>query len=54
MAGALDWDPERTRREVQAWQARVAAGRAAEAERNDERALAASRAVLADREDAPV
>ncbi|MEA2293389.1 MAG: glycerol-3-phosphate dehydrogenase [Solirubrobacteraceae bacterium] len=47
MAGALGWDPGRARREVEAWGARVAAGRAAEAERDDERALAAYRAELA-------
>jgi hypothetical protein len=47
MAGALDWDADRTRREVDAWQARVEAGRAAEAERDDDRALAAHDEVLA-------
>ncbi|MCW3065484.1 MAG: glycerol-3-phosphate dehydrogenase, partial [Solirubrobacterales bacterium] len=47
MADALDWDPERRRREVEAWRTRVAAQRAAEAETDDERALAAYRAVLA-------
>jgi glycerol-3-phosphate dehydrogenase len=47
MAGALDWDAERTRREVDAWHARVEAARAAEAERDDERALAAHDEVLA-------
>ncbi len=41
MAGALDWDADRTRREVDAWHARVEAARAAEAERDDDRALAA-------------
>jgi glycerol-3-phosphate dehydrogenase len=54
MAGALDWDAERTRREVDAWHARVAAGRAAEAEPDDERALAAYQAVMAEREGAQV
>ena len=54
MAGALDWDPDRARREAGAWRARVAAGRAAEAERDDEAALAAYRAALAERADAPV
>jgi glycerol-3-phosphate dehydrogenase len=48
MAEALEWSPERTRREVEAWEARVAAQRAAEAERSDERALAAYRATLAE------
>ena len=43
MAGALDWTPDAHAREVEAWRARVAAGRAAEAERDDERALAAYR-----------
>ena len=41
MAGELDWDDARTRREVESWHARVAAARAAEAERDDERAVAA-------------
>jgi glycerol-3-phosphate dehydrogenase len=54
MAGALDWTPDRTRREVEAWQARVAAGRAAEAEREDGRALEAYRGTLAERADATV
>ena len=54
MAGALGWDPERARREVDAWRARVAAARAAEAERDDEPALAAYRAALAERATAPV
>jgi glycerol-3-phosphate dehydrogenase len=44
MAEALGWSPERTRREVDAYRARVAAARAAEAERDDESALAAYRA----------
>ena len=47
MAGALDWDADRTRREVDAWHARVEAARAAEAERDDDRALAAHDEVLA-------
>jgi glycerol-3-phosphate dehydrogenase len=54
MAGALDWDGERTRHEADGWRARVAAQRAAEAERDDERALRAYRAALAERVDAPV
>jgi glycerol-3-phosphate dehydrogenase len=54
MADALDWSPQRTRREVEAWRARVAAQLAAEAERDDERALAAYRAALAERLDEPV
>src|SRR4051794_14727074 len=49
MAGALEWDADRARREVDAWHARVEAARAAEAERDDDRALAAHDAVLADR-----
>jgi hypothetical protein len=49
MAGALDWDAGRSRREAEAWHARVEAARAAEAERDDDRALAAHDAVLADR-----
>ena len=48
MAGALDWTRDRTRAEVEAWRARVAAGRAAEAERDDERAVAAYEAALAE------
>ena len=47
MAEALGWDSDRTRREVEGWHARVAAERAAEAERDDERALAAYRDALA-------
>jgi glycerol-3-phosphate dehydrogenase len=49
MAGELGWGADRARDEVEAWRARVAARRAAEAECGDERALAAHRAVLADR-----
>src|SRR3954470_9155505 len=49
MAGALDWDAARARREVDAWHARVEAARAAEAQRDDDRALAAHDEVLADR-----
>ena len=49
MADALGWSPERTRQEVDAYRARVAAARAAEAERDDDAALAAHRAVLAER-----
>jgi glycerol-3-phosphate dehydrogenase len=51
MAGALGWDAARTRREVDAWHARVAAARAGEAMRDDESALAAYRAALAERHD---
>ena len=47
MAGVLGWDPPRVQREVQAWHRRVEAERAGEREPNDERALAAYRAVLA-------
>ena len=54
MAGALGWDPDRARREADNWRARVAAGRAAEAERDDGRAVAAYRAALAGRPDAQV
>ena len=54
MAGALGWDADRARREAEAWRARVAAARAAEAEREDGRALAAYRAALAARVDAQV
>ena len=36
MADALGWSPERTRQEVDAYRARVAAARAAEAERDDD------------------
>jgi len=46
MAGALGWSAERARREADAWRARVAAARAAEAERDDTSALAAYRAAL--------
>ena len=50
MAGALGWSPERARaRGRTRGAARVAARRAAEAERDDERALAAYRAALAER-----
>jgi glycerol-3-phosphate dehydrogenase len=45
MAAALGWSPERTRAEVDAYRARVAAARAAEAERDDAAALAAYRGV---------
>ena len=48
MAGVLGWSRERERAEVDAWHAKVAARRAAEAEPDDERALAAYRAVLAE------
>jgi glycerol-3-phosphate dehydrogenase len=50
MAHKLGWDPARTRREVDAWHLRVAAARAAEAERDDESAAAIYTAALADRE----
>jgi glycerol-3-phosphate dehydrogenase len=46
MAGVLGWSAEGTEHEVHAWQRRVAAQRAAEAERDDEHALRAYRAVL--------
>ena len=49
MAEALGWSPERTRQEVDAYRARVAAALAGEAERDDESALAAYRAALAAR-----
>jgi glycerol-3-phosphate dehydrogenase len=54
MAGALGWGEERARSEAEAWRARVAAARAAEAERDDAGAHAAYRAALAARLDAPV
>jgi hypothetical protein len=54
MAGALDWSAERARREAEGWRAKVAAAHAAEAERDDESALAAYRAALAEPLDAPV
>jgi glycerol-3-phosphate dehydrogenase len=47
MAGALGWSAERTEREVETWTRRVAAARAAEAERDDDGALRAYRAALA-------
>jgi glycerol-3-phosphate dehydrogenase len=47
MAGALEWSTDRTHAEVEAWRARVDAARAGEAERDDERALAAYRSALA-------
>jgi glycerol-3-phosphate dehydrogenase len=49
MADALGWSPARAREETAAWRASVAARRAGEEERDDERALAAYRAVLAER-----
>jgi glycerol-3-phosphate dehydrogenase len=49
MAAELGWEDARTREEVERWHALVAARHAAEAERDDERALAAHRAVLAER-----
>jgi glycerol-3-phosphate dehydrogenase len=48
MAGALGWSPERTRDEIAGYRARVAAARAAEAERDDDAALRAYRAALAE------
>jgi len=54
MAGALDWGPDRARREAEGWRAKVAAARAAEVERDDESALAAYRATLAEPLGAPV
>jgi glycerol-3-phosphate dehydrogenase len=47
MARVLGWDAARVEREVLAWQRRVAAERAGEAEPDDERALRAYRAALA-------
>ena len=49
MAQTLGWSEARTRAEVQAWGARIAAERAGEAEPDDDRALAAFTATLADR-----
>ncbi len=54
MAAELGWSAARTRGEVEAWGARVAATRAAEGERDDRRALAAYRAALAEPAGAPV
>ena len=54
MGEALGWSADRVRAEAAAWHARVAAARAAEAEPDDARALAAHRAVLAERSQAPV
>jgi glycerol-3-phosphate dehydrogenase len=54
MAEVLGWDEDRTRREVHAWRARVAAARAAEAERDDASAVAVHRAALAERAGEPV
>jgi glycerol-3-phosphate dehydrogenase len=54
MAEALGWDADRTRREIEAWHAQVAARLAAAAEPDDARALAEYRAVLAERLGAPV
>jgi glycerol-3-phosphate dehydrogenase len=51
MAGSLGWSVERTEREVEAWTRRVAAARAAEAERDDDGALRAYRAALAPAEE---
>jgi glycerol-3-phosphate dehydrogenase len=49
MAQTLGWSEARARAEVQAWEARIAAERAGEAEPDDDRALAAFTATLADR-----
>jgi glycerol-3-phosphate dehydrogenase len=54
MAGALGWSPDRARAETDAFRARIAARRAGESEPDDDRALAAYRAVLAERRDAAV
>jgi glycerol-3-phosphate dehydrogenase len=54
MGGELGWSPDRAGSEAEAWRARVAASRAAEAEPDDRRAVAASRAVLAGRLDEQV
>ena len=54
MADVLDRGPEWARGEVRAWEARVAAARAGEAERDDEHALAAYREALAERAGAAV
>lgn len=48
MAGVLGWDAARVQREVEAWRRRVEAERAGEAEPDDERALRAYRAALAE------
>jgi glycerol-3-phosphate dehydrogenase len=53
MAPELGWDGARTRAEVDRWGALIAARHAAEAEPDDERALAAHRAVLAERDTVP-
>jgi glycerol-3-phosphate dehydrogenase len=50
MAETLGWSPARTRDEVERYRRRVAAARAGEAERDDEAALAAYRAALAEPE----
>jgi glycerol-3-phosphate dehydrogenase len=54
MADTLGWDGERTRHEVLAWRARVAAARAAEAQRDDASAVTAYRAALSERTGEPV
>ncbi|HLJ02833.1 MAG TPA: glycerol-3-phosphate dehydrogenase/oxidase [Solirubrobacteraceae bacterium] len=46
MGAALGWSAERVGREVDAWERRIAAQRAGEAERDDESALRAYRSVL--------
>ena len=53
IAGALGWSAERARREAEAWRARVGAARAAEAQRDETRALAAYRGALAQPVPAP-
>ncbi|HWM11484.1 MAG TPA: glycerol-3-phosphate dehydrogenase C-terminal domain-containing protein, partial [Solirubrobacteraceae bacterium] len=50
MAGALGWSAARTRDEVERYRARVVAAHAAEAERDDDAALRAYRAALAERD----
>lgn len=46
MGTALGWSPDRLSRELEAWERRIAAQRAGEAERDDESALRAYRTVL--------
>src|SRR5579875_366818 len=46
MASVLGWEPDRVRSEVDGWRRRIAAQRAAEAERDDTAALAAYREAL--------
>ena len=54
MAGALDWDADRARREADGYRLRVTAARAGEAEQDDVRAAAAFRAALEAGAEAPV